>query len=78
MDEVLKKRTVEYHEVDIIAEGQQKWRNMYEFDVPVLHVERTLHTYAKPNIVTQAQKLFHRFTVEDVEKLIDEAEQGVA
>jgi glutaredoxin len=29
VNEVLKKRTVDYHEVDIIAEGNQKWRNMY-------------------------------------------------
>lgn len=122
LEEVRKKRTVEYDEVDIIAEGNQKWRNMYgkvpdqlshlrettaarpeqfpkgqrsyrlrkasrsmistltssnlEFDVPVLHVERVFHTYSKPNIVTEAQKLMHRFTVEEVEKLIDEAEQG--
>ncbi|ETN46320.1 uncharacterized protein HMPREF1541_00504 [Cyphellophora europaea CBS 101466] len=78
IDEVLKKRTVDYNEVDIIAEGNQKWRNMYEFDVPVLHVERVMHTYSKPNIVTEAQKLMHRFTVEEVEKLIDETEQGSA
>jgi glutaredoxin len=78
LDEVRKKRTVEYSEVDILADGQQKWRNMYEFDVPVLHVERVMHTYSKPNIVTEAQKLMHRFTAEEVEKLIDEAEQVVA
>lgn len=78
LEEVRKKRTVDYHEVDIIAEGQQEWRDIYEFDVPVLHVERVFHTYSKPNIVTEAKKLMHRFTVEEVEKLIDETEQGIA
>jgi hypothetical protein len=29
LQEVLKSRTVDYHEIDIIAEGNQKWRNMY-------------------------------------------------
>jgi hypothetical protein len=48
-----------------------------EFDVPVLHVERVHHTYSKPNIVTEAQKLYHRFSTEQVEKLIDVAEQGI-
>ena len=72
-----KKRTVEYTEIDIMKKGQEEWR-CYEFDVPVLHVERVFHTYSKPNIVTQAQKLMHRFSVEDVEKLVDEAEQVVA
>ncbi len=74
--EVLKKRTVDYNEIDIMAAGHQKYRNMYEFDVPVLHVERVFHTYSKPNIITQPRKLMHRFQVDEVEKLIDEAEQG--
>ena len=29
LEEVRKKRTVDYHEVDIIAEGNEKWRNVY-------------------------------------------------
>lgn len=78
VDEVTKKRTVEYTEVDIDAPDQKKWKDVYAYDVPVLHVERVMHTYSKPNIVTEAQKLMHRFTAEDVEKLIDEAEQPVA
>ena len=73
---VQEKRTIDYSEIDIMAEGQKQWRDCYEFDVPVLHVERVMHTYSKPNIVTEAKKLMHRFTVEDVEKLVDEAEQG--
>lgn len=77
IDEVLKKRTVDYQEVDIMTEENKKWYNMYAFDVPVLHVERVQHTYSKPNIVTEAKKLWHRFSVEEVEKLIDEAEEGL-
>lgn len=55
----------------------KKWMNMYAFDVPVLHVSRVFHTYSKPDIISEERKLMHRFTVEEVEKLIDEAEQGV-
>lgn len=29
VEQVRKTRTVEYHEIDIIADGNQKWRNMY-------------------------------------------------
>lgn len=29
LDEVRKRRTVDYKEVDIMAEGNQKWRNVY-------------------------------------------------
>ena len=39
-----------------------------------VHVQRVFHTYSKPNIVTEARKLMHRFTEEEVEVLIDEAE----
>lgn len=75
--EVLKRRTVEYKEVDIMAEEEKKWRDVYEFDVPVLHVERVTHTYSKPNIVSEAKKLMHRFSEQEVEELIDETEQQI-
>jgi hypothetical protein len=61
-----------------MATGQKQWKQLYQYDTPVLHVERVFHTYSKPNIVTEAKKLWHRFSVEDIEKLVDEAEQGVA
>ena len=76
--EIRDKRTLEYKEVDVMADGQKQWKDRYEYDVPVLHIERVFHTYSKPNIVSDAQKLRHRFSVEEVDKLIDEAEQGVA
>lgn len=58
--EVLKQRTVDYAEIDIMAPDQKKWRDCYDFDVPVLHVERVFHTYSKPNLVTSPTKLMHR------------------
>jgi len=69
-----KRRSFEYDEIDIMATGQHQWKNIYEFDTPVIHVQRIFHTYAKPNIVTEARKLMHRFTEEEVEALVDEAE----
>lgn len=39
-----------------------------------LHVQRVFHTYSKPNIATEARKLMHRFTEDQIERLIDEAE----
>lgn len=73
--EVQKRRTIEYSEVDIMKEENKKYFNMYAFDVPVLHVNRVQYTYSKPDIVTLEKKLMHRFTVEEVENLIEEAEQ---
>jgi glutaredoxin len=58
--EVIKQRTVDYKEIDIMAPDQKQWRDHYDFDVPVLHVERVFHTYSKPNLITEPQKLMHR------------------
>lgn len=87
-----KKRSFDYHEVDVMASGQQQWKLAYEFDTPVVsvashrchncnadqskkvHVQRIFHTYSKPDIATEARNLMHRFTEDQVEELIDEAE----
>jgi Glutaredoxin-like domain (DUF836) len=74
---VQRKRPTDYKEIDVMAEGQQKWRDLYEFDTPVLHVERVSYTYSKPDIVSEAKKLMHRFSAEEVENLVDEAEAGL-
>lgn len=61
-----------------MAAGQELWKNNYEFDVPVLHVQRVTYTYSKPDILSEARKLMHRFSVEEVEKLVEEAEAGIS
>jgi len=74
--ELQKKRPVEYSEVDIMAAGQEKWRDVYDFDVPVLHVDKVAsgEDTAMTPTFDAARKLMHRFTVEDVEKAIYDAE----
>ncbi|KAL2043287.1 hypothetical protein N7G274_003593 [Stereocaulon virgatum] len=69
-----KKRSFEYNEIDVMAPEQEQWKNAYEFDVPVVHIQRVFHTYSKPDIATEARKLMHRFDEDQVEKFIDEAE----
>ncbi|KAL2059625.1 hypothetical protein ABVK25_000918 [Lepraria finkii] len=69
-----KKRSFEYNEIDVMAPEQEQWKNAYEFDVPVVHIQRVFHTYSKPDIATEACKLMHRFNEDEVEKLIDGAE----
>lgn len=73
---VLTRRTAEYHEIDVMKPENEKYYNMYAFDVPVLHVNRVFYTYSKPDIVSKEKKLFHRWTEKEVEMLIDEAEKG--
>jgi hypothetical protein len=68
---------VDYREIDVMAAGQQAWRQLYEFDTPVLHVQRVTHTYAKPDVVSDPSELMHRFVADEVERLVDEAEAGL-
>jgi hypothetical protein len=42
MSKVWDRRPFEYTEIDVMAPGQTKWKNLYEFDTPVV---RFLHTY---------------------------------
>lgn len=30
------KRPLEYHEIDVMEPGQEKWKDVYEFDTPVV------------------------------------------
>lgn len=73
--EVQKKRQVDYTEIDVMARGQEAWKGFYEFDVPVLHVQRVFSTSSKP-VVSEAKKLMHRFSPDEIESLVDEAQAG--
>ncbi|KAJ9647806.1 hypothetical protein H2199_001581 [Coniosporium tulheliwenetii] len=57
-----------------MSSGQGQWKNRYEFDTPVLHVEKTPGKDNHPTSA-EARKLMHRFKEADVERLMDEAEK---
>jgi hypothetical protein len=65
----LARKPVQYSEVDIMEPGNKAWKDVYEFDVPVLHVQ----TEAKASgELSDPRKLFHRFTEQEVEKVVNE------
>ena len=68
---------IKYTEVDIMEEGQQKWRDAYDFDVPVLHIDAVAENgeQFQPSLDV-AKKLMHRFTVEEVDRAVREVEHG--
>ena len=63
-----------------MSSGQETWK-IYEFDTPVIHVQRLDSPVQKggqqptQGIAKECGKLMHRFTEDQVEKLIDEAEK---
>jgi len=71
---VQKKRTLEYAEVDVLAPGQEKWKKLYQYETPVLHVEPIPQNSVKSNSLAEPKKLWHRFSPEEIEKAINEME----
>lgn len=55
--------------------GNKEWRNVYDFDVPVLHVQSVKDDLPKEADLSDTRKLFHRWTEQEVEQLVDEAEK---
>ncbi|KAF2686506.1 hypothetical protein K458DRAFT_386475 [Lentithecium fluviatile CBS 122367] len=65
------KRDLEYHEINVMEPGQEKWK-IYEFDTPVIHIDKA----AAPETTTSSLKLMHRFKEDEVIKLMDEVERS--
>lgn len=43
MSNVWDRRPFEYNEIDVMAAGQTKWKNLYEFDTPVVRSILLIH-----------------------------------
>ncbi|KAK8048609.1 glutaredoxin domain-containing protein [Apiospora phragmitis] len=68
-------RPFDYEEVDIIKdESIPRWRDLYEFDVPVIHVSKATAPKEDPKSASKALKLMHRLTAEEVQAKMDAAE----
>lgn len=70
-----KRRSFEYVEKDIMEPGNEAWRDAYDFDVPVLHIQSVNDMSPKEATLSDARKLFHRWTEQEVERSVDEAEK---
>ena len=70
------KKDYHYSEIDVMASGQEAWK-VYEFDTPVIHVSRLCSAPqdgGQQSIARECGKLMHRFTEDQVLRLIDEIE----
>ncbi|KAF9889751.1 hypothetical protein FE257_007057 [Aspergillus nanangensis] len=65
-----KRRPFDYAEVDIGLPAHQSWKDVYDFDVPVLHVQSV-----KDDSLSDPKKLFHRFSEQEVETVVNEVEK---
>ncbi|ROW14706.1 hypothetical protein VPNG_03811 [Cytospora leucostoma] len=76
LSDVWDSRPFEFKEVDIVDPAAQSWKDLYDFDVPVIHVNKASAPPEDPQLVTQALKLMHRFTPDQVKALMDKAEKS--
>ncbi|KAJ4317821.1 hypothetical protein N0V94_004735 [Neodidymelliopsis sp. IMI 364377] len=68
---VNKTRPLQYQEINVMEPGQERWKEVYEFDTPVIHIDKA----NAPETTTSSLKLMHRFKEEDVTSMMDKAEQ---
>ncbi|KAL2067394.1 hypothetical protein VTL71DRAFT_1819 [Oculimacula yallundae] len=67
-------RPFHYTEIDVMEAGAKKWRDLYEFDTPVIHVSDAGLGEEDPVHSAKARKLMHRFTAEEVKTKMDAVE----
>ncbi|KAK0835529.1 hypothetical protein LTR73_000025 [Friedmanniomyces endolithicus] len=75
-------RRFEYTEIDVMVAGYDKWKALYEFDTPVVHVDQAKELYKGTSqgegTTAQAKKLMHRFTEAQLKATMDEVEHNTA
>ncbi|KAH6719196.1 hypothetical protein DL95DRAFT_437567 [Leptodontidium sp. 2 PMI_412] len=67
-------RPFHYTEFDVMKPEAKKWRDLYEFDTPVVHISSEKFGEEDPKNSAKAIKLMHRFTAEEIKKKMDVAE----
>ncbi|CBX92388.1 similar to glutaredoxin domain-containing protein [Plenodomus lingam JN3] len=67
------KRPLEYKEINVMDPGQEEWKNLYEFDTPVIHIDKA---GVSETTSFSSLKLMHRFTEDEVLQKMDEAERS--
>ncbi|UKZ73163.1 hypothetical protein TrVFT333_000804 [Trichoderma virens FT-333] len=74
LSDVWDKRPFQYIEVDLAKPEFKHWKNLYDFDIPVIHISKSDTPEEDINRVGKAIKLMHRFTTEEVEAKMDQVE----
>ncbi|KAI1330929.1 hypothetical protein F5Y16DRAFT_361600 [Xylariaceae sp. FL0255] len=77
LSDVWDARPFQFKEIDIVkSETGPQWRELYDFDVPVIHISKSSASEEKPELVSTAVRLMHRFTVDQVQAKMDEVEKA--
>ncbi|KAK3182259.1 hypothetical protein K4F52_006436 [Lecanicillium sp. MT-2017a] len=74
LSDVWDKRPFAYKEVNLAKPESEAWRNLYDFDIPVIHIAKADAVEEQVDTADKVAKLMHRFTVEQVEQKMDQVE----
>ncbi|VBB72662.1 Putative protein of unknown function [Podospora comata] len=76
LSDVWDQRPFAFKEVDIVDPKSKPWLDLYDFDVPVIHISKSEAPEEDPKLSSQAVKLMHRFTVDQVKAKMDLIEKS--
>ncbi|KAI1776638.1 hypothetical protein F4818DRAFT_440037 [Hypoxylon cercidicola] len=77
LSDVWDTRPFQFKEIDIIKyDSKHRWRDLYEFDVPVIHISKSSASEEHPQSASKAVKLMHRFTTDQVKAKMDLVEKA--
>ncbi|KAL7273315.1 hypothetical protein RUND412_003844 [Rhizina undulata] len=77
LSRVWEERPFEFKEIDVM-DGGGKWKDAYEFDVPVIHVAKTIGPEHNGPVSKEVKKLMHRFSEEQVKEVMEKVMDGDA
>ncbi|KAK2026210.1 glutaredoxin-like domain-containing protein [Colletotrichum somersetense] len=74
LSNVWDRRPFAFTEVKITAPEAKSWKDLYDFDVPVIHISKAEAPEEDPKLVGKAVKLMHRFDPDQIEAKMDQVE----
>ncbi|PHH74147.1 hypothetical protein CDD80_3282 [Ophiocordyceps camponoti-rufipedis] len=76
LSKVAATRPFAYKRIDLAGEEGRPWRQLYDYDVPVIHISKDTASPENVSIASKATKLMHRFTPSQIEAKMDEVEKA--
>ncbi|KAG6290681.1 hypothetical protein E4U09_004306 [Claviceps aff. purpurea] len=68
-------RPFAYREVNLALPESNAWRELYDFDIPVIHVSKSSAEEEQVSSAGKAVKLMHHFTTDQVQAKMNQVEE---
>ncbi|KAG5947027.1 hypothetical protein E4U60_003450 [Claviceps pazoutovae] len=75
LSNVWDQRPFAYKEVNLALPESNAWRELYDFDIPVIHVSKSSAEEEQVSSAGKAVKLMHRFTTDQVQAKMNQVEE---